>query len=73
MANTYARTFQRVYPDLKHLGVIGLTVTLFLIGTGLSKKAIQEVGARPLLQGVLLWIVVAAGSLALIRAGWIHI
>jgi uncharacterized membrane protein YadS len=61
------------YPSLKHLGVIGLTVTLFLIGTGLSKKTLQEVGVRPLLQGVLLWIVVAVGSLALIRAGWIHL
>jgi uncharacterized membrane protein YadS len=58
---------------LKHLGVIGLTVTLYLIGTGLSLKTIRQVGARPLLQGVLLWIVVAVGSLALIRSGWIHL
>src|SRR5664280_2838048 len=67
IANTYLHTFQTFYPALKHLGVIGLTVTLFLIGTGLSKKTLQEVGARPLLQGILLWIVVAVGSLALIH------
>ncbi len=73
VANTYAYTFQMLYPSLKHLGVIGLTVTLFLIGTGLSKKTLQEVGVRPLLQGILLWIVVAVGSLSLIRAGWIHL
>jgi uncharacterized membrane protein YadS len=60
------------YPVLKHLGVIGLTVTLYLIGTGLSMKTIREVGIRPLMQGILLWIFVAAGSLALIRGGWIH-
>lgn len=71
VANTYIHTFQMFYPDLKHMGVIGLTVTLFLIGTGLSKETLREVGVRPLLQGVLLWIVVASGSLALIRAGWI--
>jgi uncharacterized integral membrane protein (TIGR00698 family) len=71
VANTYLPIFKPVYPALKHLGIIGLTVTLFLIGTGLSKKTLQEVGVRPLLQGVLLWIVVAVGSLALIRAGWI--
>jgi uncharacterized membrane protein YadS len=70
VANTYVHTFQAFYPNLKHLGVIGLTVTLFLIGTGLSKKTLQEVGVRPLLQGILLWIVVAVGSLSLIRAGW---
>jgi uncharacterized membrane protein YadS len=56
---------------LKQVGVIGLTVTLFLIGTGLSKQALVQVGIRPLLQGVTLWIAVAAGSLALICASWI--
>ena len=71
VANTYVHPFHAIYPNLKHLGVIGLTVTLFLIGTGLSKKTLGEVGVRPLLQGVLLWLVVALGSLALIRAGWI--
>jgi len=73
VANTYVHLFQPAYPVLQHLGVIGLTVTLYLIGTGLSKKTLSEVGARPLLQGILLWIIVAVGSLALIRAGWIHL
>jgi uncharacterized integral membrane protein (TIGR00698 family) len=71
LANTYVHTFQPFYPDLKRLGVIGLTVTLFLIGTGLSKRTLREVGTRPLLQGVLLWIVIAIGSLVIIRTGWI--
>jgi uncharacterized integral membrane protein (TIGR00698 family) len=71
--NTYVPSFQSTYPVLKHLGGIGLTVTLFLIGTGLSMKTLREVGIRPMLQGVLLWIAVAVGSLALIRCGWIHL
>jgi uncharacterized membrane protein YadS len=58
---------------LKHLGVIGLTVTLYLIGTGLSMKTLRQVGVRPLLQGVVLWIIVAVASLSLIRGGWIHL
>jgi uncharacterized membrane protein YadS len=58
---------------LKHLGVIGLTVTLYLIGTGLSMKTLREVGVRPFLQGVLLWLFVAVGSLSLILGGWIHL
>ena len=73
VANTYVHIFQPAYPVLKHLGVIGLTVTLYLIGTGLSMKTLREVGIRPFLQGILLWIFVAAGSLALIRGGWIHL
>jgi hypothetical protein len=31
------------------------------------------VGVRPLLQGVVLWIIVAGLSLSLIRGGWIHL
>jgi uncharacterized integral membrane protein (TIGR00698 family) len=71
--NTYAHIFQAVYPAFKHLGVIGLTVTLYLIGTGLSMKTLREVGIRPFLQGILLWIFVAAASLALIRSDCIHL
>lgn len=73
VANTYVPLFQSAYPVLKHLGVIGLTATLFLIGTSLSMKTLREVGVRPLLEGITLWIVVAVGSLALIRGGWIHL
>jgi uncharacterized integral membrane protein (TIGR00698 family) len=73
VSNTYVHIFQSAYPVLKHLGGIGLTVTLFLIGTGLSMKTLREVGVRPFLQGILLWILVAVGSLTLIRGGWIHL
>jgi uncharacterized integral membrane protein (TIGR00698 family) len=72
VANTYLPVFHSVYPTLKHLGMIGLTVTLFLIGTSISKQTLRTVGVRPLLQGLVLWIVVATGSLELIRVGWIR-
>ena len=42
---------------------IGLTVTLFLIGAGLSRKSLARVGARPLLLGVMLWVVISVVSL----------
>lgn len=73
VANTYVHVFAPEYSAFKHLGVIGLTATLYLIGTGLSVATLKRVGVRPLLQGVLLWIVVATASLALIRGGWIHL
>jgi len=73
VSNTYVHIFQSAYPVLKHLGGIGLTVTLFLIGTGLSMKTLREVGVRPFLQGILLWLFVAVVSLTLIRGGWIHL
>jgi uncharacterized integral membrane protein (TIGR00698 family) len=73
VANTYIKVFDPAYAVLKHLGIIGLTVTLFLIGTGLSKATLRQVGFRPLLQGILLWFVVGVGSLLLIAKGWIHV
>jgi len=71
--NTYVHFFQSAYPVLRHLGSIGLTVTLYLIGTGLSMKTLRDVGVRPFLQGILLWLFVAVGSLTLIRVDWIHL
>jgi uncharacterized integral membrane protein (TIGR00698 family) len=70
-ANTYLPAVHWASGTLRHCGVLGLTVTLFLIGSGLSKNTLRQVGMRPLLQGILLWLVVAAGSLALISKGWI--
>jgi uncharacterized membrane protein YadS len=46
----------------------GLTLTLFLIGAGLSKSTIKQVGFKPVLQGVLLWALISAGSLAALRS-----
>jgi len=73
VANTYVPFFTFAYPVLNHLGKIGLTVTLYLIGTGLSKSTLRQVGVRPLLQGTLLWAIVATTSLLLIRQGWIRL
>ncbi len=45
----------------------GLVVTLFLIGSGLSLKTIRQVGWRPILQGVLLWLIIGSVSLTVIK------
>jgi uncharacterized integral membrane protein (TIGR00698 family) len=68
---TYLPAGQPVYPWLVWLAKIALTVTLFLIGTGISRESLKRVGVRPLAQGVLLWVAVALFSLFLIRTGWI--
>lgn len=73
VANTYFMPGAAVYPWLVYLARIGLTATLFLIGSGITVATLRRVGARPLVQGVLLWIIVAVTSLALIRAGWISL
>ena len=71
--STYLPQFGMEFGMLNRLGRIGLTVTLFLIGTSLSKKTLQQVGARPLVQGVLLWLAVGGCSLLAVCKGWIAI
>lgn len=44
----------------------GLIVTMFFIGASLSTDVLKQVGIKPLLQGILLWIVISVGSLAYI-------
>lgn len=41
----------------------GLTLTLFLIGAGLSREVLKSVGARPLVQGVGLWVAISGAAL----------
>jgi uncharacterized integral membrane protein (TIGR00698 family) len=73
LLNTLLPVFAPAFGALNHLGRIGLTVTLFLIGTGLNKQTLKKVGVRPLLQGLTLWIIVGTSTLALILMNWIHI
>jgi len=73
LLNTMLPTFNPAFLMLSRMGRIGLTVTLFLIGTGLNKQTLKKVGIRPLLQGLTLWILVGSATLALILFNWIHI
>jgi uncharacterized integral membrane protein (TIGR00698 family) len=69
VVNTYFPSLSGFNASLSTLGRLGLTATLYLIGTGLSRATIKEVGIRPFLQGVVLWIIVGSLSLTLILKG----
>jgi uncharacterized integral membrane protein (TIGR00698 family) len=71
LANTYLPAQHSATKTFFSLGRFGLTATLFLIGTGISRGTLKEVGWRPLLQGVLLWLAVGIASLYFIRIGLI--
>jgi uncharacterized integral membrane protein (TIGR00698 family) len=73
VANSYWHALAPVFPMLYRLGGIGLTATLFLIGAGISRATVRTVGARPLVQGVVLWAIVAVGTALLVRAAVIGI
>jgi uncharacterized integral membrane protein (TIGR00698 family) len=71
VCNTYLPAGAPAYAIAVKVAKIGLTATLFLIGTGISIATLKRVGPRPLLQGIILWVLVLVGSLWLIRIGWI--
>jgi uncharacterized integral membrane protein (TIGR00698 family) len=54
-------------PALDHVVVqaahAGLTLTLFLIGSGLSMQVLKNTGVKPLLQGIILWALISVTTL----------
>lgn len=44
----------------------GLIITMFFIGASLSTDTLKAVGIKPLVQGVMLWVLISIGSLAYI-------
>lgn len=66
-AATYLPAGEAAWGVLTAVARKGLTVTLFLIGAGLSRAALREVGWRPLLQAVILWVTVSVTSLGVLR------
>lgn len=69
--NTFFLAISPFSRSLFQLGRLGLTATIFLIGSGISRATLRHVGWRPLAQGILVWIVVGLSSLYFIRTGWI--
>lgn len=60
-------SLKAVYSSIVMVARKSLTVTLFLIGTSLSRDTLKQVGLRPVIQGVLLWLFIGALSLQIIR------
>ena len=61
--NTYLPVIHPLSNVIVYMAKIGLTLTLFLIGSGLSAKVLKTVGVKPLLQGVILWAVISTAAL----------
>lgn len=63
LANTWVPAIHPVSPFVVHLSKTGLTLTLFLIGAGLSREMLKGVGWQPMAQGILLWAAISVSSL----------
>ncbi|ACU02493.1 MULTISPECIES: YeiH family protein [Pedobacter] len=63
IASTYIPFIAKNSHYLITLAKAGLSLTLFLIGSGLSFKTLKSVGLSPLVQGAALWIIISIVSL----------
>lgn len=63
LAFTYVPVVSKLSPYIIGIAKAGLTLTLFLIGAGLSRKVLSSVGFKPLLQGVALWSAISVAAL----------
>ncbi|MCE1224982.1 MAG: putative sulfate exporter family transporter [Geobacteraceae bacterium] len=63
--------FEQLWHPLNSIAKQSLVVTLFLIGSGLTREVLGKTGIKPLAQGVTLWIIVSVTSATAILLGWI--
>ncbi len=66
LMNTYIPFVDRFNDDIVKFSRTGLTITLFLIGAGLTLEKLKSVGWKPLLLGIILWVVISVSSLTYI-------
>ena len=64
--NTYVALPEWFVTTMVWIAKRGMVVTLFLIGASLSMKSIRQVGVKPLVQAVALWVVISISSLAVV-------
>jgi len=58
-----------IWEKLARISGQGLVITLFLIGGGISRNVLRNVGIRPLIQGVSLWVIVSTLTLTALIKG----
>ena len=66
VVSTYMTDYQKLYESFVIIARKGLTLTLFLIGTGLSLNSLKSVGFKPLLQAIIIWIFISISSILII-------
>jgi len=66
ISNTFIPAMQPISPYLVYISKTGLKITLFLIGTSLTRSMIISTGLKPFLQGILLWFFISIISLVAI-------
>ena len=67
LVNSYMKLPEVLTADIVTVAKTGFSITLYLIGTGISVASLKKVGPRPMLQGFTLWVIIIGVSLFFIR------
>ncbi|WBL23958.1 YeiH family protein [Zunongwangia sp. HRR-M8] len=62
LVNTYIPNIAILSPKIVSISKIGLTLVLFLIGSGLHYKSFKRVGVRPVFLAIIIWIFISVIS-----------
>lgn len=63
LVNTYLGALHDVFQIIYMIAKQALVVTLFLIGSNLSRETLKKVGLKPFVMGITLWIIISSLSL----------
>jgi uncharacterized integral membrane protein (TIGR00698 family) len=66
LINSFVPAVHPASPFIVALSKTGLKITLFLIGSGLTRELLKSVGFKPLIQGMMLWLFISVVSLTVI-------
>ncbi len=66
LINSFVPAVHPASPFIVALSKTGLKITLFLIGSGLTRELLKSVGFKPLIQGMTLWLFISVISLTVI-------
>jgi uncharacterized membrane protein YadS len=69
---TWIPETQALGHDIETVAKKVMVLTLFLIGSSLTRATIKSVGFKPFLQGICLWLVMGISSLSAIYFEFIH-
>jgi uncharacterized integral membrane protein (TIGR00698 family) len=64
--NTYLSGLHDIFQIISTIAKQGLVVTLFLIGSNITVKTLKNVGYKPFVMGIVLWIIVSTMTLLMV-------
>jgi len=71
IAASVARSYIPAIADatawVKIVATAGLSLALYLIGSGITRATLKQVGVKPLIQGVILWLFISVVSFFVVR------